>query len=176
MTLMVILEELEAMMEFGGVASSISANSLILKAGRSGPFSWTKSAPESASFMLEANVSRARVASGASPIAVSAGHAASTYSRNLASALGAGSLATTSKPQARYCAAQLAPITPVPTIAIRRIVLSGDMIGFPFVVNVIRVQGYRHASVDRSSAYAMPVRFPSATSSVFLFDPSRPAL
>src|ERR1700730_1914700 len=132
MTLMVIPEELEAMMEFGGVASSTSANSLILKAGRSGPFSWTKSASESGPFKLAANVSRSRVASGVSPIAVSAGHAASMYSRNLASALGAGSLATTSNPQARYCAAQLAPITPVPTIAIRRVGLFGDMIGFSF--------------------------------------------
>ena len=164
-------------MEFGGVASSISANSLILKSGRSGPFSWTKSASESASFMLEANVRRARVASGVSPIAVSAGHAASTYSRNLASALGAGSLATTSNPHARYCAAQLAPMRPVPTIAMRRTGLFEDMIGFSFRGECdCRVQKCRYASFDGNSAYAMPVRFPSATSSVFLFDPSRPAL
>src|ERR1700723_1776521 len=148
MTLMVILDELEAMMEFGGVASSISANSLILKSGRSGPFSWTKSAPESASFMLGANVSRAGVASGVSPIVVSAGQAASTYSRNLASALGAGSVATTSNPDARYCAAQLAPMRPVPTIAMRRTGLFEDMIRFSFRRECdCRVREYRYASI-----------------------------
>jgi hypothetical protein len=41
--------------------------------------------------------------------------------RKLASAFGAGSVAMTSKPLARYCAAQLAPIKPVPTIATFRI-------------------------------------------------------
>jgi hypothetical protein len=39
MTLIVIPDELEAMSESGGVASSMVANSLILKSGRSGPFS-----------------------------------------------------------------------------------------------------------------------------------------
>src|ERR1700732_4059846 len=149
MTLMVILDELEAMMEFGGVASSISANSLILKSGRSGPFSWTKSAPESASFMLGANVSRAGVASGVSPIAVSAGQAASTYSRNLASALGAGSGATTANPDARYCAAQLAPMRPVPTIAMRCTGLFEDMIGLSFRGECdCHVRKCRYASLD----------------------------
>ena len=51
MTLGVIPDELEAMMESSGVASSISANSFILKSGRSGPFSWTRSALDSACFM-----------------------------------------------------------------------------------------------------------------------------
>src|SRR5258706_9206355 len=50
--------------------------------------------------------------------AVSAGHAASTNLCKFCSAFAAGSVATTSKPCARNSAAQLAPITPVPTIAI----------------------------------------------------------
>src|SRR5262245_61178976 len=58
---------------------------------------------------------------------VSNGQASSTYLRRFASAFGAGSVATTSKPRARYCAAQLAPITPVPTIAIRRTGLLNDI-------------------------------------------------
>src|SRR5258705_11448524 len=58
---------------------------------------------------------------------VSAGHASSTYFRRLASAFGAGSVATTSNPRARYWAAQLAPMTPVPTMAIRRMGLSYDI-------------------------------------------------
>src|SRR6266852_1762876 len=44
MTVIVNPDELEAMIESGGVASSMSANSLILKSGRSGPFSWSNSA------------------------------------------------------------------------------------------------------------------------------------
>ena len=48
---------------------------------------------------------------------VRAGQALSTYLRKLASAFGAGSVATTSKPRARYWAVQLAPMTPVPTMA-----------------------------------------------------------
>src|SRR6266849_11174641 len=42
-------DELEAMIESGGVASCMSANSLILKSGRSGPFSCTKSAASTSS-------------------------------------------------------------------------------------------------------------------------------
>src|SRR5678815_4720706 len=41
MTLGVIPDELDAIRELAGVASSISANNFILKSGRSGPFSWT---------------------------------------------------------------------------------------------------------------------------------------
>src|SRR6266478_5680876 len=82
--------------------------------------------------MSAVNDSRSRDAPGARPIMVSAGHASSTYFRKLASAFGAGSVATTSKPRARYCAAQLAPMTPVPTIAIRLIGLSYDIIISPF--------------------------------------------
>src|SRR5262249_60325671 len=54
--------------------------------------------------------------------------ASSTYLRRLASAFGAGSVAITSNPRAKYCAAQLAPMTPVPTIAIRRMGLLYDML------------------------------------------------
>src|SRR6266849_10745602 len=131
MTLIVIPDELEAMIESGGVASSMSANNLILKSGRSGPFSCTKSAFESASFIFEVKANRSRVAPGERPMSVKVGHASSTYLRRLASALGAGSVAITSNPRARYCAAQLAPITPVPTIAIRCTGLLKDIIGFP---------------------------------------------
>src|ERR1700751_4639790 len=64
---------------------------------------------------------RSREPSGEIPRAVKSFHAASMYRRRLASAFGAGSVATTSRPRARYRAAQLAPMTPVPTIATFRI-------------------------------------------------------
>src|ERR1700722_3327875 len=54
----------------------------------------------------------------ASPFSMRAGQAASMNLRKFRSASAAGSVATTSKPCARNSAAQLAPITPVPTIAI----------------------------------------------------------
>src|SRR6266481_8834804 len=130
MTVIVNPDELDAMIESGGVASSMSANNLILKSGRSGPFSWTKSACDSASFMLVVKLRRSRDAPEERPMSVSAGHASSTYLRRLASAFGAGSVAITSNPRARYCAAQLAPITPVPTIAIRCMALSNDISAF----------------------------------------------
>src|SRR5258707_11361314 len=130
MTVIVSPDELDAMIESGGVASSISANSLILKSGSSGPFSWTKSACARASFIVEVKTNRSRLAPGERPISVKAGHASSTYLRRFASAFGAGSVAITSNPRARYCAAQLAPITPVPTIAIRCIALSKDISAF----------------------------------------------
>src|SRR6266478_7065609 len=75
MTLGVIPDELDAMIESEGVALSISANNLILKSGRSGPFSWTKSAFDSASFIFEVKASRSRAAPGERPISVKAGHA-----------------------------------------------------------------------------------------------------
>src|SRR6266571_1872748 len=83
--------------------------------------------------MSAVNFSRSREASGDRPIVVSAGQASSTYLRRLASALGAGSVATTSNPRARYCAAQLAPMTPVPTIAILLIGLLYDIMIFSFL-------------------------------------------
>src|ERR1700724_687527 len=128
MTLIVIPDELDAMIESVGVAASMSANNLILKSGRSGPFSWTRSASDNAFFMSEVKVSLSREAFFASPMAVRSGHAASIYSRRFLSAFGAGSVAITSKPHAKYCAAQLAPIAPVPTIAIRRTGLSNAII------------------------------------------------
>src|SRR5262245_12217729 len=80
--------------------------------------------------MLVVKLRRSREAPGVKPISVSAAHASSTYLRRFSSAFGAGSVAITSNPRARYCAAQLAPITPVPTIAIRRIGLSKDINAF----------------------------------------------
>src|SRR5258707_2086773 len=130
MTVIVSPDELDAMIESGGVASSISANSLILKSGSSGPFSWTKSACARASFIVEVKTNRSRLAPGERPISVKAGHASSTYLRRFASAFGAGSVAITSNPRARYCAAQLAPMTPVPTIAMRLTGLSTAIIRF----------------------------------------------
>src|SRR5882724_4605862 len=131
-TLGVIPDELEARSESTGVISSMSAYSFILKSGRSGPFSWTRSAWESASFMLVVKLKRSRDAPLDRPMFVRSGHASSTYLRKLASAFGAGSVATTSNPLARYWAAQLAPMTPVPTIAMRRIGLLYDIIISPF--------------------------------------------
>ena len=101
MTLGVIPDELEAMIESTGVAASMSANSFFLKSGRSGPFSWTKSASDNASCRLVVNVRRSRDARSDRPMLVSNGQASSTYLRRLASAFGAGSVATTSKPRAR---------------------------------------------------------------------------
>src|SRR2546426_3057481 len=108
----------------------MSAYSFILKSGRSGPFHWTRSACDSASFMLIVKLKRSRDAPEDRPMFVRSGQASSTYLRKLASAFGAGSVATTSNPRARYWAAQLAPMTPVPTIAMRRIGLLYDIIIF----------------------------------------------
>src|SRR5882724_4967620 len=86
-----------------------------------------RSAFDSASFISAVNVRRSRDAPLERPMLVRSGQASSTYLRKLASALGAGSVATTSNPRARYCAAQLAPMTPVPTIATRRTGLLNDI-------------------------------------------------
>src|SRR5271170_7338005 len=61
-TLIVIPDELDAIIESAGVAASISANNLILKSGRSGPFSWTRSAYDSALFMSAVKLSLSREA------------------------------------------------------------------------------------------------------------------
>src|SRR5262249_29563498 len=127
-TLGVIPDELDAMIESSGVASSMSANNFILKSGRSGPFSWTKSAFESASFMSFVKAKRSRDAPLARPMLVRSFQASSIYLRRLASALGAGSVTMTSNPRARYSAAQLAPMTPAPTMAILRIGLLYDIV------------------------------------------------
>src|SRR5438270_9710073 len=80
--------------------------------------------------MSRVKLSLSRDAFDESPMDVSAGHASSMYLRRFASAFGAGSVAITSKPRARNSAAQLAPMTPVPTMAIRRIGLSELMCPF----------------------------------------------
>src|SRR5258705_4392046 len=127
-TLGVIPDELDAMMESIGAASSMSANNFILKSGRSGPFSWTKSALESASFESFVKVKRSRDAPLERPMFVRSFQASSMYLRRLASAFGPGSVAMTSNPRARYSAAQLAPMTPVPTMAMRCIGLLYDIV------------------------------------------------
>src|SRR6478672_3789220 len=77
--------------------------------------------------MLGVKLRRSRDAPADRPMLVSMPHASSTYFRRFSSAFGAGSLATTSSPRARYWAAQLAPMTPVPTMATRRIGFSKDI-------------------------------------------------
>ena len=101
MTLGVIPDELDAMKESTGVTASMSTKSFILKSGRSGPFSWTKSALSKAWCMLLAKVRRVRDARSDRPTFVSSGQASSTYLSRFASALGAGSVAMTSNPRAR---------------------------------------------------------------------------
>src|SRR5580692_5100804 len=136
MTSIVSPDELDARIESGGVASSISANNFALKSGRSGPFSWTKSAPARASVRLVVKLSRSREAVGERPMAVSVFHASSTYLRKFASAFGAGSVAITSNPRDRKYAAQLAPMSPVPTIAIRRTCFVTDILVLSFCESV----------------------------------------
>src|SRR5882757_7811507 len=89
-----------------------------------------KSAFDNASFMSVVKVKRSRDAPLERPMLVRSFHASSTYLRRLASAFGPGSVAMTSNPRARYSAAQLAPITPAPTIAMRRIGLLYDILVF----------------------------------------------
>src|ERR1700733_6987257 len=129
-------DELEARIVVAGVRASMSANNLILKSGFSGPFSWTRSTPSSASLNLAVNESRSFEAPADSPNCSRADQALLTYSRRFASAFGAGSVATTSRPCARNRAAQLAPMTPVPTIAIRRIGFSEDISVSPFLRHI----------------------------------------
>src|SRR5882762_11838926 len=80
--------------------------------------------------MSVVKVKRSRDAPLERPILVRSFQASSTYLRKLASAFGPGSVAMTSNPRARYSAAQLAPITPVPTMAMRRIGLLYDILVF----------------------------------------------
>src|SRR6266404_8339226 len=89
-----------------------------------------RSAFDSASFISVVNERRSRDAPLERPMLVRSFQASSTYLRKLASAFGPGSVAMTSNPRARYSAAQLAPMTPVPTIAIRRIGLLYDILIF----------------------------------------------
>src|SRR6266513_3916378 len=80
--------------------------------------------------MSVVNVRRSRDAPLERPMFVRSFHASSIYLRRLASAFGPGSVVTTSNPRARYSAAQLAPMTPAPTMAMRRIGLLYDILIF----------------------------------------------
>src|SRR2546423_12040043 len=71
--------------------------------------------------MSVVKVRRSRDAPFESPTFVRSFQASSTYLRKLASAFDPGSVTMTSNPRARYSAAQLAPMTPAPTIAMRLI-------------------------------------------------------
>ena len=66
-------------------------------------------------------------APGERPNRLSAGQAVSTNFLSAASAFGAMSVATTCSPLARNSALQLAPITPVPMMAMRRMGLVSVM-------------------------------------------------
>src|SRR3984893_7431998 len=126
-SLMVSPDELDAMITSGGSSSSSCPYSLCLKSIRSGPFSWTRSAPESACARSAVNVRFDCDAPGERPNRLSAGQAVSTNFLSAASAFGAGSVATTCSPLARNSALQLAPITPGPMMAMRRMGLVSVM-------------------------------------------------
>src|SRR5258705_1103054 len=94
---------------------------------RSGPFSWTRSAPASACARSAVNVRLDCDAPGDTPNRLSAGQAVSTNFLSAVSAFGAMSVATTCSPLARNSELQLAPITPVPMMAMRRMGLFCDI-------------------------------------------------
>src|ERR1700745_4289279 len=94
---------------------------------RSGPFSWTRSASATACASAAVNFKFDCDAPGEMPNRLSAGQAVSTNYLSEASAFGAMSVATTCSPLARNSAVQLAPITPVPTMAMRRMGLVSVM-------------------------------------------------
>src|SRR5438105_5195747 len=75
-------------------------------------------------------VRRSRDAPLERPMFVRSFHASSIYLRRLASAFGPGSVVMTSNPRARYSAAQLAPMTPAPTSAMRRIGFLYDILSY----------------------------------------------
>src|SRR5258707_3679573 len=114
---------------------------------RSGPFSWTKFAFFTAVGKSAVNFRVDCDASGARPNRLRAGQAASTKCLSDASASGATSVATTSKPFAKKSAAQLAPTTPQPMIA----TLSID-----FAIDFVLSDWFEL----QISAYATPVRLP----------------
>jgi hypothetical protein len=91
-----------------------------LKSIRSGPFSWTRSTPATACASAAENFRFDCDAPGDKPSRLSAGQAVSTNFLSAVSAFGATSVATTCSPLARNSAVQLAPITPVPMMAMRR--------------------------------------------------------
>ena len=92
MTLILMPDELDAMITSGRAASSISANSLTLSSGRSGAFSCTKSASATACRTSRVNVSRSGEAAAESPSLVTVSHAAATKERRASSAWGPGRL------------------------------------------------------------------------------------
>src|SRR6266481_245815 len=87
---------------------------------RSGPFSWTRSASATACASAAVNFRFDCDAPGERPNRLSAGQAVSTNFLSEASAFGATSVAVTSRPLARNRADQLAPMTPVPIMPMRR--------------------------------------------------------
>src|SRR5438045_9591494 len=95
--------------------------SFIVKSGRSGPLSCTKSAFDNASFMSVVKVKRSRDAPLERPMLVMYFQASSVYLRKLASEFGPGSVTMTSNPGGRYSAAQLAAVTPAPKSELRRV-------------------------------------------------------
>src|SRR6516225_10525802 len=95
---------------------------------RSGPFSCTRSAPETAAARSVVKDRRPHDDGDGAPRRCSAGVARCTYSRSRSSAPGATSVAVTSRPWARKRAVQLAPITPVPITATRLIELFMGML------------------------------------------------
>src|SRR4051812_29246530 len=130
---MVRPDELEAMIPSAANSSSSCRYSFFLKSIRSGPFSWTKSAARTAVCRSAVNVRRDWDAPGVRPNRSSAGQAAFTKRLSDVSASGAISVAMTSSPFARNSAVQLAPMTPVPMMATRRIGLLLDMVGSPLI-------------------------------------------
>src|SRR6516225_5436720 len=119
-SLIVSPDELDAMITSGGSSSSSCPYSFCLKSIRSGPFSWTRSTPVTACARTAVNLRFNCDAPGDRPNRLSAGQAVSTNFRSEASAFGAMSVATTCNPLARNSEVQLAPITPVPMMAMRR--------------------------------------------------------
>ena len=104
----------------GGTAASIRAYRSALRSARSGPFSCTKSQPSSARSRAGSKRRRSSEEPSARPMRSNAGQWRCTASRRRCSAPGAGSVAVTSRLRARKKAAQLAPMTPVPTMPTRR--------------------------------------------------------
>src|ERR1700760_2699252 len=82
-------------------------------------------------------------APGARPSRWTAGQAALTKARSAVSAFGAISVATTSSPFARNCVVQLAPMTPVPMMATRRIGLLAAMKKSPSIRLRVRASDFR---------------------------------
>ncbi len=108
---------LDPMTTSRGAAASSSASSLIFRSRTSGADSWTNPAPSTASARLPANRSRDSDAPGRRPSFSSTGQACRTDSASRSAAPSPGSQAATSNPIRRKCAAQPAPMTPVPTTA-----------------------------------------------------------